>query len=97
MARMYFEDFEIGETKRYGEYTVTEDEMVDFAEQYDPQPLHLDQESSAESIYDNRIASGWLTTAIWGRLFVNGFLGDRARMMGALGIDALRWRRPRRF
>ena len=91
---IYFEDLAVGDEWTYGEYDVTEDELVDFAEQYDPQWFHTDRERAAKaSPYGGLIASGWHTAAMTMRLLVEGFLDDTATM-GAKGVDELRWRKP---
>ena len=41
----YFEEFEIGSSQRFGSYQVTKEEIVEFAQKYDPQPFHLDEEA----------------------------------------------------
>lgn len=87
----YFEDLTVGETQEFGEYHVTREEIVSFAEQYDPQAFHLDE--SAESPFGGLVASGWHTAAMCMRMLVDGPLQDQASM-GARGVDELRWRRP---
>ncbi|CAI49219.1 MaoC domain protein [Natronomonas pharaonis DSM 2160] len=93
MAR-YFEDVEVGEMYELdGRYEITEDEITEFAEKYDPQPFHLDQEAAEESIFGSLAASGWHTASACMRLFVDEFL-DAETSMGARGIDNLRWKQP---
>jgi acyl dehydratase len=93
MAR-YFEDTEVGEVYALdGRYEVTEEEIKEFAEQYDPQPFHLDEEAAQESIFGSLAASGWHTASICMRLLVDGFL-DEETSMGARGVDELRWLQP---
>lgn len=95
MPETYFEDIVVGATGTYGSYTVDREEMLAFARRYDPQPVHVNEEAARDSPYDGLIASGWLTTAVWARLFVTGFLDDKgADMQGALGMDNLRWEKP---
>ncbi|THE63490.1 MaoC family dehydratase [Salinadaptatus halalkaliphilus] len=89
----YFEDIEIGETEEFGEYRVTEDEIVDFAEQYDPQPFHTDAGAAEESAFGELVASGWHTASMCMRMLVDDYLEERAAM-GARGVDELRWKRP---
>lgn len=93
MARMYFEDFEPGQSYSSGPRTVTETEIVGFASQYDPQSFHVDEEAAEESIFGDLIASGWHTASISMRLLVDGLFEDVA-MIGAVGVDELRWRKP---
>jgi acyl dehydratase len=89
----HYEDIAVGETVELGSYEVTREEVTTFAEQYDPQPIHVDEAAATESIYGGLIASGWHTAAICMRLLVEGFL-DGTASMGSPGLDELRWRRP---
>jgi acyl dehydratase len=91
----YFEDIAVGDTAAYGDYEVTTEEIVEFAEQYDPQPFHLDEAAAKESIFGELVASGWHTASISMRLYADGMQLDRAGM-GARGVDELRWHRPLR-
>lgn len=93
MATRYYDDLELGESHTFGPRTVTEDEIIVFAEQYDPQPIHIDAEAADESMFGGLIASGWHTASVSMRVLVDGLLGDLA-VVGALGIDKLRWRKP---
>jgi len=89
----YFEDIVIGETGVTGGYTVTEAGVIAFAEQYDPQPFHLDHAAARESLFGKLAGSGWQTVALANRLLVSDGLRDVA-ISGAAGFDDLRWRRP---
>jgi acyl dehydratase len=89
----YLEDFRAGEVIELGSHTVAEEEILDFARRYDPQPFHVDPERAAESIYGGLIASGWQTCAIYMRLVVDGLLGESSSM-GSPGLDSLRWLLP---
>ncbi|MFA9424862.1 MaoC family dehydratase [Natronorubrum sp. A-ect3] len=89
----YYEDIEIGAVDEFGEYHVTKDELVEFAEQYDPQPFHVDEEAATDSAFGELIASGWHTASICMRLLVDGALNEQAGM-GARGVDELRWKQP---
>ena len=87
-----FEDFAAGQVYELGSRTVTEEEMVEFARQWDPQPFHVDPEAAKESVFGGLVASGWQTGAIWMRLYVDAMLGSAAR--GSPGIEELRWLAP---
>ncbi|SFG32777.1 Acyl dehydratase [Halopelagius inordinatus] len=90
----FFEDFSVGDEAEFGSYDVTEAEIREFAESYDPQWFHTDPErAEAESMYGGIIASGWHTTAMTMRMLVDEFLSETAAL-GAKGVDELRWRRP---
>lgn len=89
----YFEELEVSETVDCGTIDVTEDEMLEFANRYDPQPFHVDPDAAAQSMYGDIIASGWLTAALSARLLVLEYMNDNATV-GGTGIDDLRWHRP---
>ncbi len=89
----YYEDLSVGNSWEFGTYEVTRDEVVDFARKYDPQPMHVDEEAAREGFFGGLVASGWHTASMAMRLVVDGFLDDYA-VIGATGVDALRWREP---
>lgn len=93
--KWYFEDLEIGQPLDLGSCVVTEEEIVRFAEQFDPQPFHVDPDAAAQSIYGGIIASGWHTCSLMMRQVVKGLLGESAGL-GSPGIDEIRWIRPLR-
>ncbi len=93
MAREYFEDVEIGETRTFGSRDVTREEILEFAERYDPQPFHTDETAAEESMFGGLIASGWHTAAMTMRLLVENVFTESAAT-GAVGIDELRWPNP---
>ncbi len=93
MSTVYFEDIEEGQVRDLGSFSLTAGEIIDFAEQYDPQPLHTDEAAAADSIYGGLIASGWHTACMCMRLLVDGLLGP-ADSMGASGLDELSWHAP---
>ena len=90
---IYYEDIEVGETDSFGSYEVTAEELLEFAEQYDPQPFHTDPEAAAESQFGGLIASGWHTCSMTMRLLVDGQFNDSAAM-GAKAIEELRFPQP---
>ena len=61
----YYEDIEVGEERKSKFLTITEKEIIDFAEKYDPQWFHSDPEESKKSSFKGLIASGIHVTAIW--------------------------------
>ena len=90
---LYLEDFEPGQIIELGSRTVTKEEIIAFAEQYDPQPFHIDEAAAAETIYGGLIASGWHTVSLHMRLLVDGLLSNAASM-GSPGVDEVRWLKP---
>ena len=89
----YYEDLAVGDSREFGDYTVSEEEIVRFAEQYDPQPFHVDGEAAERSMFGGLIASGWHTASVTMRMLVEHHLADSAAT-GALGVDDLRWPNP---
>lgn len=93
MNLRYFEDFEPGETIALGEFTFTEQEIIDFARTFDPQPFHVDKERAKQTMYGGVIASGWHTASVGMRLLFDGLLSQSAGM-GSPGVESLTWNRP---
>ncbi|MDG5819058.1 MaoC family dehydratase [Natronococcus sp. A-GB7] len=92
----YYEDLTVGDVFETGGYTVTKDEIVEFAEQFDPQPFHVDEEAAAESMFGELVASGLHTLCLSVRLFVTDVVQGENGVanMGGLGMDDLRWHEP---
>ena len=93
MKKIYFEDFRVGQVIELGSRTVSKDEIIAFARQFDPQPFHVDEAAAERSIYGGLIASGMHTCSIFMRLLYDGLL-SRAASMGSPGQDELRWIKP---
>ena len=74
MSIRYAEDFEVGEKFDLGRYHVTREEIVDFAQKYDPFPFHVDEEFASKTVFGGIISSGWLTSLVWLRLMHKNFL-----------------------
>lgn len=86
----YYEDLKPGATRACGSGTVTKDEIVDFAERFDPQPFHVDETAAQQSIFGGIIASGLHTMCVSMRLYTDNFLDDVALVAGR-GLDAVRF------
>jgi acyl dehydratase len=89
----YFEDFFPGQEIPLGSRTVSEEEIIAFATQFDPQPFHIDHEAAAASPYGGVIASGWHTCSMMMRMVVDGMMAS-ASSMGSPGLDKVRWILP---
>lgn len=89
----FFEDFSPGEVIEFGDYLITEEEILEYARRYDPQPFHVDRKAAAESIFGGLIASGWMTGSIMMRLLVEHFISPISGM-GSPGVDEVRWPKP---
>ena len=93
MTQRYFEDFSAGQTFGSGRKVLGHEEIVKFAEEFDPQPFHLDEDAAQHSIFRGLAASGWHTAAVTMRLLVESELRPAGGIVGA-GVDELRWLLP---
>ncbi|WP_169570159.1 MaoC family dehydratase [Sneathiella limimaris] len=93
MTKKYFEDFRVGDTEIFGEKTLSEAEIIEFATDYDPQPFHIDPAAAKEHFFGGIIASGWHTGSSLMRMIVDGQIANSSSM-GSPGIDELRWVKP---
>jgi acyl dehydratase len=91
--RWAYEDFAEGLVVDLGAKTVTAQEIVEFASEFDAQPMHLDEAAGKASLLGGLAASGWHTCAIYMRLMVDGLLSD-STAQGAPGVDFVKWKRP---
>jgi acyl dehydratase len=87
----YFDDWTEGEVFETESHLMTEKRIRSFAEEFDPQPFHIDPEAAAASIYGGIIASGWHTGSVLMRLMTS-FLGESS--MGSPGAENFRWLAP---
>jgi acyl dehydratase len=92
MSERYFEDLKAGDRFKSGTYKVTEEGIVSFAREFDPQSFHLDSAAAQQSMFKGLIASGWHTAAITMRLFVQTLNFTEGAI--GLGVDELRWPNP---
>ena len=91
-AERCFEDYLPGTIYDCGSFTVTEQDIIQFASQYDPQLMHVDPTRAAKGPFGGIIASGWHTGALTMRLLVRNFLPENG--LAAPGIDETRWLAP---
>ena len=89
MKERYFEDLNKGDRFQSETYKVSEDQIIEFAREFDPQPFHLDRAVADQTMFGALIASGWHTAAITMRLFVKTL--NFAEGAIGLGVDELRW------
>ncbi len=93
MFRYYFEDFRPGWTFEQGERTLTAEDIVRFAREWDPQRYHVDEEQARRSPFGGLIASGWQTACVAMRLMCDGYLNASA-CVGSPGIEEIVFRAP---
>ena len=95
MTKRTFEDFTPGMVIETGPRLVTREEIVAFAAEFDPQPMHLDEDAARASILGGLAASGWHTCCLMMRMACDGFVLDSSSM-GAPGVDEVKWLKPLR-
>ena len=91
----FFEDIKADQVYEFGTITVSEKDIIDFARQFDPQDFHLDPAKAASSLFGGIVASGWHTTAVVMRLYVDHYLSHVANL-GSPGVEDIRWPNPLR-
>ncbi len=91
---VYFEDLVIGTTSSFGHYAVTRDEVLEFAQKYDPQAFHLDDAAAAATHFGRLSASGWHTCAMTMAMLVENMKNSNHAGLGSPGLDELRWLKP---
>ncbi|OJF96822.1 MaoC family dehydratase [Pararhizobium antarcticum] len=91
--RLHIEDFTPGRAFALGPTPVSADEIVAFASEFDPQPMHLSQADGAASILGGLAASGWHTSALMMRMLCDSYIGNSASE-GSPGIDSMEWKKP---
>jgi acyl dehydratase len=90
-----FEDFPPGRFGSFGPRRVTREEILAFAAEFDPQPMHLDEEAAKRSMLGGLSGSGWHLCSIMMRMMFDGFIG-RTASLGSPGVNELRWLAPLR-
>jgi acyl dehydratase len=93
LSLLHWEDFAPGTVRRYGPRTITREEIVAFAEEFDPQPMHADEEAARATMVGGLIASGWHLCALLMRMIADGFI-LASSAMGSPGVEEAKWLKP---
>jgi acyl dehydratase len=93
VPQLHWEDFTPGRVFEHGPRRMPRDEMIAFAAEFDPQPMHLDEAAARDSMLGGLAASGWYVCCILMRMCVDAFVGQSASM-GAPGVDEVKLLRP---
>lgn len=91
---LYYEDFHVGQVLTTDHYRIDKDHAVAFAQAYDPQAQHLDEELAKDSLFGAMVVSGWHTAAISMRLKLSSDFARVAAGVVGLGLESVRWPRP---
>ncbi|WP_105034169.1 MaoC/PaaZ C-terminal domain-containing protein [Cryobacterium aureum] len=86
-------DLVVGESYPIGSYLISREAILEFAGEWDPQPIHMDDEIAARGFYDGIIASGLHTLCIFQKLAVTHVYRDWEIIAGR-GIRDLQFLRP---
>lgn len=93
-ALLAYEDFPAGWSElAANSYTVTREEIISFASEFDPQPMHMDEAAGSASLLGGLAASGWHICAIAMRLMSDAYI-SRSAGMGSPGLDEVKWLKP---
>lgn len=93
MAARYFEDFKVGDRFNGGSMEVSQDAIIAYARQFDPQPFHLDPKEAANTMFGELVASGWHTASMTMRMFATSEINIVNGVIGG-GVEKLSWPRP---
>jgi acyl dehydratase len=90
---MRFAELHAGQVLEIGDYTVTEQDIIEFARQFDPQPFHVDKAAAQATRWQGLISSGFHTCSIAMRMVVDHILRD-SESIGSPGLDYVKWPNP---
>lgn len=94
-GRLHWEDFKVGDEAVYGPRLVTREEIIAFASEFDPQPMHLDEAAASNTLLGGLGGSGWHSCSLLMRLIADGFILN-STSMGSPGVEEVRWLKPLR-
>ena len=93
MSKLYWEDFTPGRVFEHGPRLITREEIVGFAAEFDPQPMHLDEAAARATLLGGLSASGWHACCILMKMSTDSFVLNSASQ-GAPGVDEVKWLIP---
>lgn len=91
--KLHFEDFTVDRQFPLGPKAVSAAEIIEFATEFDPQPMHLSEEAGKASILGGLAASGWHTSSMLMRMIIDSYILNSS-CQGAPGIDLMEWKKP---
>lgn len=95
MSGRFIEDYEDGESLVSASYRLTREALIEFASEYDSQPMHVDEAfARRDGPFDDVIASGFQTVSIAFKLFVELGIFDGDVALGGPGMNDVRWLKP---
>jgi len=91
---LFWNDLETGQSFTTDTLSLTAEDIIDFAKDFDPQPYHLDPVVAEQSIFGGHCASGWHVCALMMRMFVDTMQREGISSSGSSGVESLRWFKP---
>ena len=88
----YYEDVIADDRVSLGDYLITKDAILDFANQWDPMIFHTDEEGAKKTPHGGLIAPGTLLLAVRIRLLHDG--GINRKVLASLGFENVRFVKP---
>jgi acyl dehydratase len=95
VPRLFWEDFIAGRVIECGPRLVTREEIIAFAAEFDPQPMHLDEAAGQAGMLGGLSGSGWHSCCLMMRMITDAFIGD-SNFLGSGGVEEVRWQAPLR-
>ena len=92
-VRWFWEDFPVGNERPFGPLLVTREAVLAFAQAFDPQPFHLQDDAAAASLFGRLSASGWHTCAMAMRMMCDAYLLESSSL-GSPGLEKIKWHLP---
>jgi acyl dehydratase len=93
MKTRYAEDYKAGDVFELGTYELSQKEIIEFAQKYDPFPFHVDEQAAKNTVFKGIISSGWLTGLVWLRMMHDSFLCHETTL-GSPGHEEMLWPKP---
>jgi acyl dehydratase len=93
VSKLHFEDFTPGRVFEHGPRRVPREEMIAFAAEFDPQPMHLDEAAAKDMMMQGLSASGWYACCIFMQMLAEAFVVNSSSM-GSPGVDEVKWLAP---
>ncbi len=90
----HWEDLAVGQVFKTDSITISANDIIEYASDYDPQPYHLDPVVAESSIFGGHCASGWQVCALMMRLLVDTMKRDGISASSSTGVSSLRWLKP---
>ena len=93
----FFDYYTVGREEQLPEsYTISEEEIIEFGQRWDPQPFHTDPEAAKQSYFGGLVASSVHLFAVAVRLGTKLPEDQRAAAVSALGFTNMHLKAPAR-